>query len=66
MIMRQSQSNRLHDEENSLNSEKQELQTKIQELETQKESKNEVLVQLREKEQELIETSGSSIGQLKI
>ena len=61
----QSQSNRLHDEENSLNSEKQELQTKIQELETQKESKNEVLVQLREKEQELIETSGSSIGQLK-
>ena len=61
----QSQSNRLHDDKNSLNSEKQELQTKIQELETQKESKNEVLVKLREKEQELIETSGSSIGQLK-
>lgn len=61
----QSQSNRLHDEENSLNSEKQELETKIQELETQKESKNKILIQLREKEQELIETSGSSIGQLK-
>lgn len=60
-----SQSNRLHDEENSLNSEKQELQAKIQELKTQKEFKNKVLVQLREKEQELIETSGSSIGQLK-
>ena len=60
-----SQSNRLHDEENSLNAEKQELETKIQELEIQKESKNDVLVKLREKEQELISTSGSSIGQLK-
>ncbi len=60
-----SQSNRLHDEERSLNTEKEELQTKINELEIQKESKNEVLVKLREKEQELIETSGSSIGQLK-
>jgi chromosome segregation protein len=60
-----SQSNRLHDEENSLNTEKQELETKIQELETQKESKNEVLVKLREQEQDLISTSGSSIGQLK-
>ncbi|MBA4438316.1 MAG: chromosome segregation protein SMC, partial [Nitrosopumilaceae archaeon] len=60
-----SQSNRLHDEERSLNTEKEELQTKINQLEIQKESKNEVLVKLREKEQELIETSGSSIGQLK-
>ena len=61
----QSQSDRLCNEESSLNSEKQELQTKIQELENLKESKNEILVQLREKEQDLIETSGSSIGQLK-
>ena len=60
-----SQSNRLHDEEHSLKSEQEELETKIKELETQKESKNEVLVKLREKEQELISTSGSSIGQLK-
>jgi chromosome segregation protein len=60
-----SQSNRLNDEEHSLNVEQQELETKIQELETQKESKNEVLVKLREQEQELISTSGSSIGQLK-
>ena len=60
-----SQSNRLFEEETSLNLEKQELETKIQELEKQKESKNEILVQLREKEQELISTSGSSIGQLK-
>ena len=60
-----SQSNRLHDEENSLSLEKEELQSKINELKIQKESKNEVLVKLREKEQELIETSGSSIGQLK-
>ena len=60
-----SQSNRLYDEEHSLKSEYQELETKIQELEKQKESKNEVLVTLREKEQELISTSGSSIEHLK-
>ena len=60
-----SQSNRLHNEENSLHTEHQEIETKIQELDKQKESKNEVLVKLREKEQELIATSGSSIGQLK-
>jgi chromosome segregation protein len=61
----QSQSNRLREEENSLNLEHQELETKIQELEQQKESKNEILVKLREKEQDLIATSGSSIGELK-
>ena len=60
-----SQSNRLTDEENSLNQQHQELTNKIQQLEKQKESKNESLVKLREKEQELIATSGSSIGQLK-
>lgn len=60
-----SQSNRLLEEESSLNVEKEELETKIQELEKQKESKNAVLIQLREKEQELIATSGSSIGHLK-
>ena len=61
----QSQSNRLKDEENSLHLEYQELETKIQELEQQKESKSTVLVTLREREQELISTSGSSIGHLK-
>ena len=60
-----SQSKRLDDEESSLNLEFQELETKIQELEKQKESKNHALVILREKEQELISTSGSSIGHLK-
>ncbi|MFQ5497153.1 MAG: AAA family ATPase [Nitrosopumilus sp.] len=60
-----SQSNRLYDEENSLNSESQDLETQIQELEKQKESKNETLVKLREQEQELIATSGTSIGNLK-
>ena len=48
-----------------MNLERQELETKIQELEKQKESKSEILVKLREKEQELISTSGSSIGELK-
>jgi len=60
-----SQSNRLYEEERSLNLEHQELETKIQELEKQKEPKSEVLIKLREKEQEIISTSGSSIGQLK-
>ena len=61
----QSQLNRLRGEENSLGVESHELETKIQDLEKKKESKNEVLVNLREQEQELIATSGSSIGQLK-
>ncbi|MGY5150692.1 MAG: AAA family ATPase [Candidatus Nitrosopumilus sp. bin_6a] len=60
-----SQSNRLNDETNSLNLERQELEAKIQELEKQKEPKNALLVSLRQKEQELISTSGSSIGHLK-
>ncbi len=60
-----SQSNRLYEEERSLNLERQESETKIQELEKQKEPKSEILVKLREKEQDLIATSGSSIGQLK-
>ena len=60
-----SQSDRLANEERSLNSEFQELETKIHDLENQKESKNTLLVSLREKEQELISTSGSSIGHLK-
>jgi chromosome segregation protein len=59
-----SQSNRLYEEERSMNLERQEIETKIQELEKQKEPKNEILVKLREKEQELIASSGSSVGQL--
>ena len=55
----------LEKEQISLESERQEIQTKISDLEKQKESKNQILVKLREKEQELIATSGSSIGQLK-
>ena len=60
-----SQFAQLEKEQISLESERQEIQTKITELEKQKESKNQILVKLREKEQELIATSGSSIGQLK-
>ena len=60
-----SQYSQLEKEQISLESESHEIQTKIIELEKQKESKNEILVKLREKEQELIATSGSSIGQLK-
>jgi len=61
-----SQTNRLHDEEHTLKLEYTELETTIQELEKQKEPKNKILIQLREKEQELIATSGASIENVKI
>ena len=60
-----SQINRLTNENDALKSECGELETKIQNLEKQKEPKQEVLVKLREKEQELISSSGSSVGHLK-
>ncbi|MCS5528824.1 MAG: chromosome segregation protein SMC [Nitrosopumilus sp.] len=60
-----SQISRLHDEENSLHLEYKQFETKIAELEKQKDPKREILEQLRQKEQDLISTSGSSIGQLK-
>ncbi len=62
---KKSQIKSLYDEESSLHSQYQELEHKIKELEIKKESKTAILVKLREKEQELISTSGSSIGQLK-
>ena len=60
-----SQTSRLHDEENSLHLEYKQFETKIHELEKQKDPKREILERLRQKEQDLISTSGSSIGQLK-
>ena len=60
-----SQSKTLHEEEESLIFQKQELKDKIQTLDQEKESKKEILEKLREKEQELISTSGTSIGQIK-
>jgi len=62
---KKSQIKSLYDEESSLTSQRQELENKIKELEIRKESKTAILVTLREKEQDLISTSGSSIGQLK-
>jgi len=59
-----SQINRLHDEENSLHSEYREVETKIQNLEKQKDPKREILEKLRQQEQDLISTSGSSIGEV--
>ncbi len=61
----QAQIRNLSEERLSLQSEKQELETKIVELEKQKEVFNEALVKLREKEQELISTSGTSVTKLK-
>jgi chromosome segregation protein len=60
-----SQSKNLHEEEESLVFQNQELKDKIQNLEKERELKKEVLEKLREKEQELISTSGTSIGQIK-
>lgn len=60
-----SQFDRLSNEESSLKLEYKELEQKILDLEKQKESKSQVLIKLREKEQELISTSGSSIENLK-
>ncbi len=62
---KKSQIKSLYDEETSLVSQRQELENKIKELEIKKESKTATLVKLRQKEQELISTSGSSIVQLK-
>lgn len=61
----QSRSKSLHEEEKSLISQQEDLEKKISVLEKEKSLKNESLVKLREKEQELISTSGSSITQLK-
>jgi chromosome segregation protein len=60
-----SQAKNLHEEESSCSCQTQELKNKIQRLEQEKESKKEILEKLREKEQELISTSGTSIGQIK-
>ena len=59
-----SQVSRLNDEEDSLHSEYLDVETKIQELEKQKDPKRQILEKLREREQVLISTSGSSIGEV--
>jgi len=59
-----SQTSRLDDEENSLHSEFNQIETKIDDLEKQKNPKREVLEKLRQREQDLISTSGSSIEEV--
>ena len=59
-----SQTARLNDEENSLHLESEQIESKISDLEKQKDPKREILESLRQKEQELISTSGSSIGEV--
>ncbi len=60
-----SQSKTLQEEKSSLILQQQDLKNKIQSLEKEKGQKQEILEKLREKEQELISTSGTSIGQIK-
>ena len=64
-VMENSKLNRLDDEEASLRVERQDLLAGLRTLGRQIESKNESLTRLRQKEQELIAESGSSIGRLK-
>jgi chromosome segregation protein len=54
----------LHDEQSSLNHEKHEIESRLASLEKEKTQANETLVKLREKEQELIATGGTSISKL--
>ena len=61
----ESRAGRLREEEASLRQEYGELGERIAGLERQKESGNDALVGLRQKEQDLIAMSGSSIGKLK-
>jgi len=60
-----SQSKALCEEESSLIFQQQELKNKIQTLGQEKNLKKEILEKLRQKEQDLISTSGTSIGQIK-
>jgi chromosome segregation protein len=59
-----SKSKNLHDEHVSLNQELHELESKLRTLEKEYVITNENLIKLREKEQELISTSGSSVSQV--
>ncbi|MEW6043859.1 MAG: chromosome segregation SMC family protein [Thermoproteota archaeon] len=54
----------LHEEQSSLNHEKREIESRLNVLAKEKEQANQNLVKLREKEQELIATSGTSISKL--
>ncbi len=60
-----SKSKTLHEEHVILNNEKHELDSKLRILEKENVISNEKLIQLREKEQELISTSGTSVTQVK-
>lgn len=54
----------LHEEQSSLNREKHEIESRLAALVKEKEAANEGLIKLREKEQQLISTSGTSISKL--
>lgn len=55
----------LHEEHSSLNHERHELEVRVRQLEKEFANSNGILVKLREKEQELISTSGKSISEVK-
>jgi len=55
----------LHEEHSSLNHERHELEVRLRQLEKEFATSNETLIKLREKEQELISTSGKSISEVR-
>ena len=57
-------SKNLHEEQTSINQEKRDLEIKLRMLEKEYMMTNENLVKLREKEQQLISTSGKSVSQV--
>ena len=59
-----SQIRALHEENDSLIQERQDIESNIGDLEKHKEDANQELVALRQKEQEIIGTSGTSVSQL--
>ena len=59
-----SKSKFLHEEYSDLNGEKHELEVRLRQLEKENEITTEQLIKLREKEQELISTSGKSVSQV--
>ncbi|HXV66961.1 MAG TPA: chromosome segregation SMC family protein [Nitrosopumilaceae archaeon] len=57
-------SKNIHEEHASLNEEKQQLEVKLRTLEKEFSTTNDNLIKLREREQELISTSGKSVSQV--
>ena len=63
-LAEKTKSRNLHEEQSSLNHELREIESRLNVISKEKEQANQSLVKLREKEQELIATGGTSISRL--